>query len=170
MGCFSSKPKKEEAESGEHKDTKPKEASSANKYKVDEDKPTSSGKGGFGVHAGDLVNIKKSKIKDEYSLKKTLGQGAYGEVKLATHKKSKALRAIKYIEKDAIAEAKTSELMAEVKILSELDHPNIMKVFEMYEDKKYYYVVSEYLEGGELFDRIVDTEGFSEKDAAFVMK
>jgi len=39
--------------------------------------------------------------------------------------------------------------------LTELDHPNILKIFEMYDEKDKYYIVTELLEGGELFDRII---------------
>ena len=50
------------------------------------------------------------------------------------------------------------------------DHPNIIKVFEFYEDVKYFYIVTELCTGGELFDRIVDETYLSEKDAADIMR
>ena len=49
-------------------------------------------------------------------------------------------------------------IMREVAILSNLDHPNIVKYFETYEDKKYLYLVTEYCSGGELFDKILKQE------------
>jgi len=45
-----------------------------------------------------------------------------------------------------------------------------MKVIETYEDKKYFFIVTEFYEGGELFDKIVSQQHFSEKDAAKTMK
>jgi calcium-dependent protein kinase len=39
-------------------------------------------------------------------------------------------------------------------ILKNLDHPNIVKLYELYQDEKFYYLITEYLTGGELFDRI----------------
>jgi len=42
----------------------------------------------------------------------------------------------------------------EIKILNKLDHPNIVKYYETYLDKKYIYLVMEYIDGGELFDKI----------------
>ena len=45
-----------------------------------------------------------------------------------------------------------------------------MKIYEMFEDKNKYYIVSEFLEGGELFDRIIENDHFSERDAANIMK
>ena len=55
-------------------------------------------------------------------------------------------------------------------ILKNLDHPHIVKLFELYQDHKYYFLVTEYLQGGELFDRIKSMNHFSEKKAADVMK
>ena len=57
----------------------------------------------------------------------------------------------------------------EVIILSSLDHPNIVKYFETYEDAKYLYLVTEYCPGGELFDKIADNGVFTEKEACDIM-
>lgn len=62
------------------------------------------------------------------------------------------------------------ELLMEVSILKSLDHPNIVKLLEMYEDEKYYYLVQEYCSGGELFDKIQEFHSFSEKQAAEYMR
>jgi len=43
-----------------------------------------------------------------------------------------------------------------VKILTNLDHPNIVKYYETYVDEKYIYLVMEYIDGGELFDKITE--------------
>ena len=45
-----------------------------------------------------------------------------------------------------------------------------MQVNELLEDDEYYYIVTELLEGGELFDRIIEVQQFSEKKAAFIIK
>jgi calcium-dependent protein kinase len=58
----------------------------------------------------------------------------------------------------------------EIKILKMLDHPNIVKLYEIYEDPKNIYMVTEYLEGGELFDLILRTKHFNENIAAKIMK
>jgi len=62
-------------------------------------------------------------------------------------------------------------------ILKDLDHPNIVKLIELFKDEKYYYLITEYdtlvirfLTGGELFDRIQKLKNFSEMDAARIMK
>ena len=58
----------------------------------------------------------------------------------------------------------------EIFILSKLDHPNILKLYEVYSDEKRYYIVTEYCKGGELFDEIVKKGTFSEKEAASIIK
>ena len=50
-----------------------------------------------------------------------------------------------------------------------MDHPNILKLFEVFQDESRYYVVTELCKGGELFDEIVKRQRFSEKDAAEIM-
>ena len=60
--------------------------------------------------------------------------------------------------------------MNEIHVLSQLDHPNIIRIFEYYESSNSLYVVTEYLDGGELFDKISEKENFKEEEAKMVMK
>jgi len=57
----------------------------------------------------------------------------------------------------------------EISILKKLDHPNILKLYEVFEDEKRYYLVTELCRGGELFDEIVNKVHFSEKEAATII-
>lgn len=61
-------------------------------------------------------------------------------------------------------------MMSELTVLHDLSHPNVMRVNELLEDNRYYYIVTEILEGGELFDRILEVKKFSEKKAAYILK
>jgi calcium-dependent protein kinase len=61
-------------------------------------------------------------------------------------------------------------LRYEIDILKNLTHPNILRLYEIFEDKKNIYLVTEYCEGGELFDEIIKRGQFDEKDAAHVIK
>ena len=61
-------------------------------------------------------------------------------------------------------------LMNEFNILRGSDHPHVVKIFEMYEDDKSYYIVSEQLSGGELFEVISMMADFNEKIAAKLIK
>lgn len=61
-------------------------------------------------------------------------------------------------------------LFNEIQVLKRIDHPNVVKLYEVFEDEKRYYLVTEICKGGELFDFIVSKGNFSEQDAALLMK
>ncbi len=78
---------------------------------------------------------------------------------------------MKLVEKKKLtSEEEQKKFMSEINILKQLDHPNILKIFEFYQDKKNYYIIIELCTGGELFDKIIEQGSFSEKEASYVMK
>lgn len=77
---------------------------------------------------------------------------------------SGAIRAVKMLSKTKLSKEEIADIAKEIAIITELDHPNILKVFEQYEDKKYLYIVTELIEGGELFDELIRRKKFSEAD------
>ena len=113
-----------------------------------------------------FVCYKTNKINEEYLLGETLGQGAFGTVRKAVHKLTGQERAIKILKKRRQDERK---LFLEVNILSKLTHPNIMEIYEFYEDKANFYIVSELCKGGELFDKITEKGFFKEAEACPIM-
>ncbi|CAD8067892.1 unnamed protein product [Paramecium primaurelia] len=117
-----------------------------------------------------FIPMKRQDIYSVYSLGKALGEGAYGQVSTVTNKRTGMIRAMKAIRKDSLFEEEEQKLFQEMNILKDLDHPNIVKLCELFQDEKYYYLVTEYLQGGELFDRIQKAKTFSEKDAAHIMR
>ena len=113
-----------------------------------------------------FVFYKKTKINDEYKFGETLGEGSFGTVRRAVHKQTGQERAIKIFKKRQQDERK---LLLEVNILSKLTHPNIMEIYEFYEDKANFYIVSELCKGGELFDKITEKGCFKEAEACPIM-
>ena len=99
-----------------------------------------------------------------------LGKGGFGEVKKVIHKLTNNARAMKIIKRDNVDESFMAALNSEIKILQMLDHPNIVKLYEVYQDPKNIYMITEYLEGGELFDMILKSRNFNENIAAKIMK
>ena len=114
-----------------------------------------------------LITHKVGNISKEYTFGKELGKGSFGQVRLAIHKSTKQLRAIKIIKK---GEVNLENLINEISILSKLSHPSIMQLYEIFEDNLNVYIVSEYCKGGELFDIISQKGSFSEKEACIIMK
>ncbi len=80
------------------------------------------------------------------------------------------MRAIKVIEKAKASEAEIEEIIREVDILIQLDHPNIIKIFEYFVTKDNIYIVTDVCSGGELFDRIIENGFFNENVAAYIMQ
>jgi len=85
---------------------------------------------------------------------KILGSGSYGKVFLSENIHNPALKvAIKVMDKTKML-FDLHNIREEVHILSKLDHPNIVKYFETYNDKRYFYLVQEFVEGKQLFEHI----------------
>ena len=114
---------------------------------------------------GDFVRMKEDNIFDEYELKEKLGEGAYGSVYKVQQKFTLYLRAVKAIKKKHVD---PSEFYNEIELLKALDHPNIIKLFDCYQDKRYYYMVEEYCSGGDLFDYIQKEKFFTERKAGTI--
>ena len=114
-----------------------------------------------------FISYKTGSLIKDYILGKTLGTGAFGTVRSAVHKPTKQPRAVKILKKHDQDEEK---LFLEVNILSKLSHPNIMRIYEFYDDNTNFYIVSELCQGGELFDMITEKGCFSEAEASPIMK
>ena len=78
---------------------------------------------------------------------------------------------MKVVEKKKVASYEDQQkLICEIQVLRMLDHPNILKLYEFYQDQKNYYIIIELCTGGELFDKIIEQGNFTEKEASYVMK
>ena len=62
------------------------------------------------------------------------------------------------------------QIMTEVEILKQLDHPNIVKLFEVYEDEKHWWLVMELVQGGQLFEQVYLRNETSELEARRAIK
>jgi calcium-dependent protein kinase len=86
------------------------------------------------------------------------------------HKESQVQRAVKVLRKNLLDEKEMEMLKNEIGILKEMDHPNIVKMYEFLEDEKRIYIVTEICKGGELFDEILNRSKFTETEAQVVMR
>jgi serine/threonine protein kinase len=86
-------------------------------------------------------------------------------VKDGTHKATGQSFAIKIVTKSKLTAEDEAALKDEIAVLQELKHPNIIRLYDVFEEKQYYYLVTEKMMGGELFDRIVQKSYYNEKEA-----
>ena len=105
-----------------------------------------------------------------YELCNYIGKGGFGRVYKVRHKLSNQYRAMKIIHCKSSSAQHSSAINKEINILKNLDHPNIIKVYEFYSSEKYVYIINELCTGGELFDKIVDVKHFSESVACNIMR
>ena len=99
---------------------------------------------------------------------KTLGEGTFGKVKLSTHITTKEKVAIKILEKSKIVDSDDSErIYREINFLKKLKHGNIIKLYEIIENSKNYYLIMEFAAGGELFNYIVKKKHLDDQDASY---
>ncbi|GKY91862.1 hypothetical protein MPSEU_000157800 [Mayamaea pseudoterrestris] len=100
-----------------------------------------------------------------------LGQGSYGCVHPAYIKETGELVALKKISRKFTSTAEfENETSALLRIYEEGGHPNINRVFDMYEDDSHFYVLLELVAGGEMLDHVVTNGAFCEADAARLIK
>mmetsp|Transcript_4236 Transcript_4236/g.5926 ORF Transcript_4236/g.5926 Transcript_4236/m.5926 type:complete len:566 (-) Transcript_4236:14-1711(-) len=120
-----------------------------------------------GRNGTDTNEPKRKRTIGDYVIGKTLGKGSYGKVYLGIHKTTFQKVALKMIGKDKATEKELRNIYREIKIMKLLDHPNIVKLFETIEvpEKNSTCLVLEYIEGGELFDYIVNKERLTETEA-----
>mmetsp|Transcript_7570 Transcript_7570/g.12732 ORF Transcript_7570/g.12732 Transcript_7570/m.12732 type:complete len:336 (+) Transcript_7570:104-1111(+) len=100
-----------------------------------------------------------------YKLGRVLGQGSFATVRLATCKADGTKWAIKVIKRQSLAPDDEAALATEIQIMERAVHPNIIRLKEVFDCPSNMYLVMEVMTGGELFDRIVEKEHYSETEA-----
>ncbi|XP_059364904.1 serine/threonine-protein kinase MARK2-like isoform X3 [Carassius carassius] len=100
-----------------------------------------------------------------YRLLKTIGKGNFAKVKLARHVLTSKEVAVKIIDKTQLNSSSLQKLYREVRLMKFLNHPNIVKLFEVIDTEKTLYLVMEYASGGEVFDYLVAHGRMKEKEA-----
>ncbi|KAF0775230.1 hypothetical protein AaE_001071, partial [Aphanomyces astaci] len=93
-------------------------------------------------------------FRDKYVLGGTLGEGSFAIVKKARNKETGVSYAVKVFKKDALSDQDECDIHSEVAILGRLNHANVLNLVDFFSEPKYYYIVTDLCEGGELFDRI----------------
>lgn len=105
----------------------------------------------------DFKRLKKiQNIKDRYRIGRVLGEGSFGQVRIAEHRAAGIKCAVKLIPKHKVHEFQILKdlMMGELQILEDTSHPNILQLYELLHDDNFYYIISEFVRFGELFDFI----------------
>ncbi|XP_052748984.1 serine/threonine-protein kinase BRSK1 isoform X2 [Galleria mellonella] len=100
-----------------------------------------------------------------FRLEKTLGKGQTGLVKLGVHCVTGKKVAIKIINREKLSESVLMKVEREIAIMKLIEHPHVLGLSDVYENKKYLYLVLEHVSGGELFDYLVKKGRLTPKEA-----
>lgn len=117
-----------------------------------------------------FIRSKETPLDLEYKLVKKIAKAAFGEIFIVEHLETKTQRCLKLYEKSLMENTNQNNFEEEMNIIKTLDHPNIFKIFEFFQDEEKYYLITEYLQGGELFEFISTQKSMSEKTAYIIME
>ncbi|XP_067213781.1 uncharacterized protein Nuak isoform X2 [Linepithema humile] len=127
--------------------------------------------GGMESTGGVRLHNHKRKLKQRFDIIKKLGQGTYGKVQLGINKETGQEVAIKTIKKCKIeTEADLIRIRREIQIMSSVQHPNIIHIYEVFENREKMVLVMEYAAGGELYDYLSERKVLSEQEARRIFR
>ncbi|EQC26304.1 CAMK/CAMK1 protein kinase [Saprolegnia diclina VS20] len=108
--------------------------------------------------------------KDFYELGRVIGRGSYSTVRVAIEKATRTKYAAKCIRRANLSLDDVHALLVEVSVLKQMHHRNIIALHQVFAEPEFFVLVTEFVEGGELFDRIVEKTCYTEREARDVVK
>ena len=103
---------------------------------------------------------------DDYVIGKQIGQGAYAVVRVGLHRPSNKKVAMKIYKKPKLLDPnRRKSVKREIKLMEKMRNQHIIRLYEIYESPKYIHLVTAYLDGGELFERIKSKQVYQESIA-----
>ena len=122
------------------------------------------------VDPGLFVTPNERSFQEVYIIGKIMTTGHYGEIRRVVHRNTKEERAVKVFRKDLTTLQANEKLKKEIEILKQVNHPNIIRIYEFFEEEKRLFVVLEKCQGGEVFEEILKRKYFTEVQAANLIK
>jgi len=119
------------------------------------------------IHMKKIQEASVLTINSLYKIQETIGQGTFAKVKRGIERSTNKEFAIKIINKDSVDQRES--IMTEITILKNVSHPNIMKLHHVFESTHRIYIITELLEGGELFDLISVRGSLTEAETSKIM-
>mmetsp|Transcript_4340 Transcript_4340/g.5033 ORF Transcript_4340/g.5033 Transcript_4340/m.5033 type:complete len:399 (+) Transcript_4340:354-1550(+) len=122
--------------------------------------------GGPGPDSGSSLDL----FHQKYTLSAVvLGKGAFAEVRLASDKEGNEY-AVKLIKRNEMSRHEKIALQKEIDILASLDHRNVVKLYDHFQDEQTSLIVMEYVPGGELFKQVEKKDRYTEKDSRRIVR
>jgi hypothetical protein len=108
-------------------------------------------------------------IEDKYAMGEVLGHGSYAVVSMCTDRETGEKFAVKAVRKGSLELKEIRNLQSEISVLKRVRHPNVISLRAISETPSELFLITEFAEGGELFEEIVKRQRFGENDACFVV-
>eukprot|EP00388_Colpodella_angusta_P001474 GDKJ01004710.1.p1 GENE.GDKJ01004710.1~~GDKJ01004710.1.p1 ORF type:complete len:1332 (-),score=352.22 GDKJ01004710.1:262-4257(-) len=131
--------------------------------------------GGMLIDRRRFIRDRQGKLEDFFLILEKIGEGSWGSVYRVRDRSTGLIRAAKKIPKELLDDI--SRFRSEVEVLKRVDHPNIVRLFESFEDNENVHLIQEDCAGGELFDRLTSASAaggaraaFSEREAINIMQ
>uniref|UniRef100_A0A0X3P3V6 non-specific serine/threonine protein kinase n=1 Tax=Schistocephalus solidus TaxID=70667 RepID=A0A0X3P3V6_SCHSO len=100
-----------------------------------------------------------------YRLEKTLGKGQTGLVKMGVHCITGRRVAVKIVNREKLSDSVLQKVEREIAIMKLIEHPHVLGLYDVYENRRYLFLILEHVSGGELFDYLVKKGRLSVKEA-----
>lgn len=114
---------------------------------------------------------RQHKLKQRFTVIKKLGKGTYGKVQLAINKETGQEVAIKTIKKTKIEnEQDLQRVRREIQIMSSIEHPHIIHIYEVFENKDKIVLVMQYAPGGELYEYVSQAKLLDDSEARRIFR
>ncbi|EGR29750.1 hypothetical protein IMG5_149340 [Ichthyophthirius multifiliis] len=124
----------------------------------------------FQVSPDIFIHLRVGSISEHYKVGKILGEDDFGQVYKVTHKTTDKVMTMETLKRQSLIKQEEEQLFSEIKILKNLDHTNILKLIELFQDNKNYYVITEFCSGGDLLAKIIYFKIYTQKMAADFIK
>ncbi|KAF7259017.1 hypothetical protein EG68_04013 [Paragonimus skrjabini miyazakii] len=109
--------------------------------------------------------VKEEQYVGPYRLEKTLGKGQTGLVKMGVHCVTGKKVAVKIVNREKLSESVLQKVEREIAIMKLIEHPHVLGLYDVYENRRHLYLILEHVSGGELFDYLVRKGRLSPKEA-----
>ncbi len=119
-----------------------------------------------------ILNLEnKGSLVKSYKILDKIGKGCFGKVYKVFHYETGQSRALKVVKKEIInLQDDKKKFLKEIEVLSQIDHPNIIKIYEYFITEESYFVIVELAKGCELMETIEQLSRYTESQAAIIME